>query len=166
MQDPQGNELADGSVALAQRFFQSYSEADQMIDWIQSIYPVRIAFQMVYKIYLYLIVLPFFHVYIHGPNLGPIGFWSGMSFDQICSKLTNMNDPDFWSSTQENSKRCQMMIMQHFHSFWILALGISYFVLLYFTVKLGIRWFFRFFMSIFTKPKQSIPASSSDRSDK
>lgn len=144
--------LKENSVVLAETFFESYREADQLVDWLQSFSLVRMICQLFYKAYLYLIVLPFFHIYIHGPNIGPIGFWSGMTFHQICAKITNMNDPDFWNLTEENSKRCQILILQHFHSFWILGIGIIYFLLLSIILKLGIRWVLHLARSLWKNP--------------
>jgi len=131
--------LRDNSAVMAERLFEIYQEADKLIDWFQSFSLVRVFINFFYRIYLYFIVLPLFHLYIHGPSVGPIGFWSGMSYSQICAKLTNMNDPDFWSLTEDNSKRCYIMILQHFHSFWILLISILYFVLIYYAFRYSIQ---------------------------
>lgn len=83
---------------------------------------IRFLFEMVFY-------YPLSILYFHGPQVFGIGFWQGMSLEQICAHLTNERAPSsFWSKTPLNRSVCQQMVENQFHSFLILVLSVLYFL--------------------------------------
>lgn len=88
--------------------------------------PLRIVFR-------YTIEWPLRLLYFHGPSISAIGFWNGMSPEQICHVLTNSKLPhDFWYRSEED---CYAMVERQYWSFLVSVLCVVYFICLALLIK-------------------------------
>ncbi len=91
--------------------------------------PIRIVVQFFYKIYLIVVAIPMFYLYMNGPSIGNIGFWSGKSLPDICSTITKV-DAHFWTSSSEKMQECEIIVFREYHAFMVGMLSIIYIFIL------------------------------------
>ena len=78
-----------------------------------------------------LVVQPLARLYLEGPRV--IGFWGGLSPNDICAQLTNTH-ADFWALSEANRDECMDTIRRHFWSWLVLGTTVSYFVIVFGTL--------------------------------
>jgi hypothetical protein len=104
------------------QFFASFTGALVNIQWLFQFSVVR----HIYNVYLYVVAIPLFWLFRNGPRFGNyIGFWNGASDEELCSSLSNVNDPVFW---EKNTAKCQDIIFQNFGAFLSM---VSFFVYIF-----------------------------------
>ena len=72
----------------------------------------------------YLVVRPLANLYLEGPAV--LGFWGGVSMEDICAQLTSTN-ANFWTSSDANTRECEAHVERHFNSWMVLTTTAAYF---------------------------------------
>ena len=87
----------------------------------------------------YFIEYPLFLIYQNCPSIFGVGGWGGFSHEQICSRLTAQPER-YW---ELNIDDCIILVNTRFQSFFITVQVAIYFLLLYSTVNVFLRFCIR-----------------------
>lgn len=80
---------------------QEIQEMSRLWDWLYSFSLIRSVAMVIYKIYLFVIVIPLFYIYVNGPSFHGYLFWGGKSLPDICASITKV-DAHFWTATTDS----------------------------------------------------------------
>lgn len=106
-------------------------DIEEMTDvwmWLMDKWPLRFFYNWLYKLFLFLVVMPLFYVYMNGPSLGGYGAWGGKSLPDICSTVTNV-DSHYWTSSKESMAECEIIVFREFNTFLVGVCSIMYFMI-------------------------------------
>ena len=87
----------------------------------------------------YFIEYPLFLIYQNCPSIVGVGGWGGFSHEQICSRLTAQPER-YW---ELNIDDCIILVNSRFQSFFITVQVAIYFLLLYSTINVLLRFFIK-----------------------
>jgi hypothetical protein len=83
----------------------------------------------------WLVELPLMMLYFYGPSCGGYGFWEGLSFPEICARLTSVT-ATHWTL---NMPECAELIERKFTAFIVPCYIVIYFYILYIFIHLAVR---------------------------
>lgn len=102
--------------------------ANDVVEWSRSLWgtPLRLIQTGCNFTASILIVRPLAWLYLEGPIA--LGFWGGLSPQDICAKLTSTN-AQFWNQSPETQLECTHTIERHFWSWLIFGSTVLYFLI-------------------------------------
>jgi hypothetical protein len=89
------------SVRSMSHISEEIQEISRLWNWLLSFSLIRSVALIIYKIYLFVIVIPLFYIYVNGPSFHGYLFWGGKSLPDICASITKV-DAHFWTSTPDS----------------------------------------------------------------